>query len=101
MPYKLHLSLLMIDRSLHGLEQKITTKMSQAIGKTFIFKGRESSVVFLIVCTAIHLLLAWSLQLLYHYYFFPTAMLKALKESLHQRYLRKQLSSVFCVLKSN
>jgi hypothetical protein len=34
-------------------------------------------------------------------FFFPAAMLKALKESLHQRYLRKQLSSVFCVLKSN
>jgi hypothetical protein len=73
-------------------------KMSQAIGKTLSLWG--ISVVFLVVCTAIHLLLAWSLQLLYHY-FFPAAMLKALKESLHQRYLRKQLSSVFCVLKSN
>ncbi|AQL09306.1 Acyl-CoA N-acyltransferase (NAT) superfamily protein [Zea mays] len=73
-------------------------KMSQAIGKAFVFKGKFFSVSYCLHCY-IHLLLAWSFELLYH--FFPAAMLKALKESLHQRYLCKQLSSVFYVLKHN
>jgi len=61
MPYKLHPSLLIIHRLLHGWEQKINLKVSQETGKSSL--REKCCILFLIVCSIVNMVLGATLSL--------------------------------------